>query len=926
MQSLGDAYIDVHANTDKVAPEIEAGVKKGAEEVEKSNDFDGIVKAADKAGSRAGDGFGKSFIRDASGRLRDERGKFVSEGQRIGHEVGEKMGDAIGDSVEKKTRGRISNLGRLLAPAWIKTIGAWIAAAAPAAIQLAGTLAPAVGILAALVPAAIGGAAAIGILKVSFGGLSAIVKESTTDVAQFNKDMAELAPSTQKFVKNLLAIKPALHDLKIQLQGSFFASFNDLTLGTVNKALTTLNYSLGAIAYTLGGQLAQAGNTLLGGKGIGLVNDILLSFDDTLTHLGPILSNFITALLQIGKVAGPLLESLGGGLEKVSARFAAFISKAAANGSLKKFFDDALVAGDQLLKLAGSLLSIVGSLLDAGAKAGGGNTLISFFQELAGIFKELDKSGALTAFFQVFNTFFGSISAIVKPLLPLVSQLVKLFGGELVKVLTLLTPPLTVITQAIADALIPVLPSLQKAIDALSPVLVIFAQVLADVFKQITPEVSKVLIDLFETLALTLVDLAPTIKELLPVLGQLAILIVDLLSAQTIAALQIFATVLPIIAAVINAVLVPALMALNFILRPLNKLFSEFIIPFVSQFASMAVQEFDALGKIAGKVGKFFEKVGGDIADFFTKTIPKWFGKIGDFFTHLPENLEKLLKKAIKKAFDAVLIAIGIGIGLVIFAFTKLPGKIVSAIGNLGDKLKRFLADEWDKVVDGVSDFTAKMIDRAHEIPGKIAAGLSSLGRTIKHVFKEAFDTAIDTVTGTFDKIVGFVKDLPHRIESFTAKLVASGIKLVTGFLNGLSHPGKLIHSISDTIFGFLKDKINYVIGKLNEGIDKVGHFIPGGIPHIPKLARGAFLQHPTLALLAEAGPEVVLPTNDAARARELLSESGLLGRLDLHSSVPNVDVKVYIGQRELTDIVDTRVSVANDNTARQLAFGARTA
>jgi phage-related protein len=577
------------------------------------------------------------------------------------------------------------------------------------------------------------------------------------------------------------------------------------------------------------------------------------------------------------------------------------------------------------LKLAGSLLSIIGSILEAGKEAGGGNTIILFFQELAGIFKELNKSGALTAFFKVFNTFFGSIAAIVKPLLPLVSQLISLFGGELVKVLTILTPPLTVITKAIADALIPVLPSLEKAIDSLAPSLAVFAQVLADVFKEVTPDLAKVLVDLFTSLALTFVDLAPSIKSLLPVLGQFAILLIQLLSAQTISLLQAFILLLPGMAAAINTVLVPALDLLNSILKPLNKLFSEFVIPFVSQFASQAVAEFDALGKIAGKVGDFFVGVGGDIADFFTKTIPKWFGKIGDFFTNLPKTLETFLKKAIKKAFDTILIAVGVGIGLLVFTFTKLPGKVVDAIAGFGTKVKNFLADEFDKAKDAFIVWLSQAYDYAQSLPGRIGDALSSLGSTIKKHFKDAFDSAVVTVAQTFDKVVGYVHDLPHRISAFAGKLLDSGKKLISGFLDGISHPGKIVNSISDTVFGFLKDKINYVIGKLNEGIDKVGQFIPGGIPHIPKLARGAFLKHPTLALLAEAGPEVVLPTNDPARARALINESGLDKALDFHATTPKVAVQVFIGNRELTDIVDTRVTIANDNTARQLAFGART-
>lgn len=927
MASLGDAFINVHADTSKVAPEMEAGVKKAAEKVEKSDDFEGIVKAADKAGSRAGDGFGKSFIRDASGRLRDERGKFVSEGEKLGEEAGRKTAKAFGDKLEKDSKGRISRLGGLLAPAWVKTIGVWIAAAAPAAIQLVATLAPVVGILAAIVPLAIGGAAAITVLKLAFGGLGDIVAEADTDVAQFNKDMAKLGPNTQAFVNTLVGIKPVLADFKKSLQDNFFAGLTEtFTKGRITSSIDRLKESFQGLAYVLGDSLADAFGTLTSSKGLGQLDNILASFAGTLFKLGPILSSLVAVLLTLGEAAGPLLDTLAGGLNDALKQLATFITAAAKDGSLKKFFDDAVVAGRLLLNLTGSLLRIIGDILDAGNAAGGGGTIIEFFSTLAGIFDDLNNSGALTSFFKVFNAFFGSIAAVVKPLLPLVSKLIDLFSGELVKVLDILTPPLVAITTAIADALIPVLPSLEKAIDSLLPVISQFALILADVFKQVTPDIAQALIDLFTDMAQTFVELAPTLKELLPALGQLTILLVNLLSTQTIAALQIFALVLPAIAGAINVVLVPALTALNFILKPLNKLFSEFIIPFVNNFGTNAVKEFEALGKVAGKVGDFFVKIGGDIADFFTKTIPKWFGKVGDFFTGLPARLAGYLKTAIKQAFDTVLVAVGVGLGLIYFTFTKMPGKVIDALGDFGGKLWHYFTEQFLAAKDAFLTFVKDSYAYALTIPDRIGAGLSNLGTRLKGIFKSAFDGAVDTIKEAFNKALKYVSDLPGRITAFSGKLLESGAKLISNFLNGIAHPGKIVNNISDTVFGFLKDKVNYVIGKLNEGIDKVGHFIPGGIPHIPKLARGAFLQHPTLALIAEAGPEVVLPTNDPTRARALLSESGLDRALGMRSSAPDVKVDVYIGQQKINDIVDTRVSAANDSTAAQVAYGTRAA
>lgn len=924
MSSLGEAFIEVHADTDKLAPEIEAGARKAAKEVEEGDSLEGIVKAADKAGTRAGDNFGKSFIRDANGRLRDDKGRFVQEFDKIGKEAGEKLANSVGDSSEKTLRSRISGLGRLLAPAWIKTVAAWIAAIAPAAVQLVATLAPAVGILTAIVPAAIDGAAALGILKVAFGGLGDLVKLSTTDMAAFNKQLAMLGPSTQQFVKTLVALQPVFKQFKKDLQDSFFSGFNEnATFGLFSKALDNLKFSLNAVATTLGTQLGGALNTVLSDKNLGRLNSIFLAFDDTLVNLGPLLGNLFSALLRIGTVAAPLLDRLFTSLTKSSGTFAKFIDRISNSGQFNDFLEKASQAFSQLLDLATDLSSIIFSIFSAAGKAGGGGAILTFVHQLALAFAELNKNGTLTEIFKAFNEFGDSIGKIIAPLLPVIGKLASVLGGSFLKIIEALTPPLVAISQSIADALIPVLPELGNALDALAPVLAQIGTVLADVFKQVTPDLAMVLVDLFVDLAKTFADLAPTLAIVLPALGELAVVLIKLLTAQTISLLQAFVVLLPGLAGAL-LILVAPLLAATKVLQGFVYVLDHFITPFFQNFPANASQSVDKIGKIFGKIGDFFSDIGKDIADFFTVTIPKYWDKFVTWLENLPEKLVSLIRRSLEKARDTILGMIGIIIGLIIATFTKLPGLIVKAISGLGEKIATFMSNEWRKALLTAAAFIDELKHRISMIPGQLADGLSSLGSKIGAVFTNAWDTAVKKTSTAIANIISYVRGLPARLAAFGGKLLATGTNLITGFLNGLAHPGKIINNISDTIFGFLKGKLNYVIDKLNEGINSVGKYV-GGLPNIPRLARGAFVTHPTLALIGEQAPEVVVPTNDPVRAKQLLDESGLTQSLDFHSSTPNVGVQVFIGQKELTDIVDTQVTVANTRTSRQLAYGART-
>jgi hypothetical protein len=72
--------------------------------------------------------------------------------------------------------------------------------------------------------------------------------------------------------------------------------------------------------------------------------------------------------------------------------------------------------------------------------------------------------------------------------------------------------------------------------------------------------------------------------------------------------------------------------------------------------------------------------------------------------------------------------------------------------------------------------------------------------------------------------------------------------------------------------------------------------------PTSHRLAQGGIVDRPTLALIGEAGPEAVVPLSDTQR--------------------PSVQVRVFIGDRELTDLVRTEITDANTGLARTLLAG----
>lgn len=137
-----------------------------------------------------------------------------------------------------------------------------------------------------------------------------------------------------------------------------------------------------------------------------------------------------------------------------------------------------------------------------------------------------------------------------------------------------------------------------------------------------------------------------------------------------------------------------------------------------------------------------------------------------------------------------------------------------------------------------------------------------------------------DVLVGLGKFIVDLVAKLPGLFVSLVKTFVSLGADLGSGLIGALiealkglgSAAGGIGKSFANGIIDFINtniiDKIN---GLLQFKIDPPGPgptftVDPPDIPHIPKLGKGGFVNSPTLALIGESGPEMVIPLNRAGR------------------------------------------------------------
>lgn len=278
-----------------------------------------------------------------------------------------------------------------------------------------------------------------------------------------------------------------------------------------------------------------------------------------------------------------------------------------------------------------------------------------------------------------------------------------------------------------------------------------------------------------------------------------------------------------------------------------------------------AYKHFDSFKELLDKVGRFFKNLGKDIAKFATEAwghIKDFAGDVGTFFS-------------------------------------ELPGKIGDWLSSLGSRIGGAFSSAMHAASDAVSSGWHATADFFTSLPGRIGRALVSIGSAIAQPFRDAWSAARSAVTSGIDSVISLVTGLPGRIAGVAVQLYQSGKNLIGQFVSGLGNIGDAVGNIGNSVVQFLKDHLNDVINGLNNFIaNHINDKIPGtsfDVPRIPTLARGAIVNRATLAVVGEAGREVVVPLTRPARAVELARQSGLTELLRLQGAFGDLTPAVTV-------------------------------
>ena len=306
-----------------------------------------------------------------------------------------------------------------------------------------------------------------------------------------------------------------------------------------------------------------------------------------------------------------------------------------------------------------------------------------------------------------------------------------------------------------------------------------------------------------------------------------------------------------------------------------------------------------ALSSLGNSILSGLQATGSAILGFFT-SLP---GLIGGALAALPGILGQAALAFITFAFEALaqLLLLPVRIGLILLAvgpaifnalstaFTfaagaveaglitiagfllSLPGRALAALASLGSALQSAFntafAFAQAAVLAGLIAVTGFLLT----LPARAGSALAALPGVLAGAARSAFNGMVSAVSAGASFVVSAVQAIPGKLAALAGAFLSAGSALIRGFLSGLSRAGGAIGNLAGSIGSAVLSAVRASANAAITGIERAVNSLPGISVHLPRFARGAVVDEPTLGIFGEAGKEVILPLSDPAAAAKLL-------------------------------------------------------
>ncbi|MDG4507759.1 hypothetical protein [Streptococcus suis] len=237
---------------------------------------------------------------------------------------------------------------------------------------------------------------------------------------------------------------------------------------------------------------------------------------------------------------------------------------------------------------------------------------------------------------------------------------------------------------------------------------------------------------------------------------------------------------------------------------------------------------------------------------------------------------------------------------------------ILSFLKGVWNTIVAILQAGWDAIVRIFQGLGKWFEDRWKDVENIF----SNVGRWFGQKFSEAWNG----ITNAFSNVAGFFRGIYDNIVSWFSNIGGAVATAVSG----------AFRYAMNGVFATIENAVNGFIGMINGVIGLINN-IPGvslgsiGYVNLPRLARGGIVDSPTVAMIGEAGKEVVMPLENTGFLQTMGRVVGgavvnaLGGGLPQSSGLPNGDIVIMIGSREFGRFAIDEINKAQEQAGELL-------
>jgi phage-related protein len=305
---------------------------------------------------------------------------------------------------------------------------------------------------------------------------------------------------------------------------------------------------------------------------------------------------------------------------------------------------------------------------------------------------------------------------------------------------------------------------------------------------------------------------------------------------------------------VINAYVGPAI---GFIVEQLTRVLA----PTLEYIGEVFRVLFNTVADIFGGIADFLKGVFDIITGILTSDVSKIF----DGFTETGDAIMNILSALLTALLDLTVAVLKVIWDTIVAIFQAIWDGIVAIFTPIGE----WFAERWNDITTVLADVAKWFGDMFQKAWNALTNVFSSIGTwfgerwndvttSLSNVatwFGNIFKTAFEAVKNAFSTIGSFFSGVWSTVKSIfvnAGQMVGSAV-------------GGAFRSAVNAVLGTIENVVNGFIGMINGVIGMINK-IPGvslggiGYVSLPRLARGGIVDSPTVAMIGEAGKEVVMP------------------------------------------------------------------